>query len=306
MYIPDVVPHDIYCINNRGILNDDDEEVFVQFDSSQAEARVIFLLAQDEWALEAIDTHDFHALTASWFFGGEEKHYSKKTLGYESPIRFIGKTLRHAGHLGASPRRASLEVNTSARKYKIDARTNEAECKRALTIFHNKQPKIKSVFQNGIIAAIEKDRTLIAGMPYGFDCDYGGRRKFCERIGDDLYRQAFSYVPQRTVSDNTKGAGVRSKERIPTLKIVMESHDALLTCMKRRNLKEWVPIVKQEMERPIDFSNCSLKRGQLVIPCDVEWGKNYQELSKFKDYIPLETIKIERPKPKMQGMMVVE
>jgi len=304
MYIPDITMGDILVPENK--LSEDDEEVFVQFDSSQAEARVIFLLAQDDWALEAIDTHDFHALTASWFFGGREENYSKKVLGYESPIRFIGKTLRHAGHLGASPRRASLEVNTSARKYKIDARTNEGECKRALTIFHNKQPKIKSVFQNGVIAAIEKDRILFAGMPYGFDCDYGGRRKFCERSGDDLYRQAFSYIPQRTVSDNTKGAGIRSKERIPNLKIVMESHDALLACMKRKDLKTQVPIIKQEMERPISFENCSLKRGNLVIPCDVEWGKNYQDLSKFKDYVPFPVQGFMRTKPKTQGMMVIE
>jgi hypothetical protein len=34
-----------------------------------------------------------------------------------SPIRFAGKTLRHAGHLGAQKRRAATEVNTQARKY---------------------------------------------------------------------------------------------------------------------------------------------------------------------------------------------
>lgn len=273
-------------------IPDEPDEVFVQLDSSQAEARVIFLLSNDEWALEAVDKHDFHALTASWFFGGTEEQYSKKVLGYESPIRFIGKTLRHAGHLGASPRRASLEVNTNARKYKINARIMESEAKRALTIFHNKQPKIKGVFQNGIIQSLEKDRTLFAGIPYGFDIDYGGRRTFYERWGDELFRQAFSYIPQRTISDNTKGAGIRIRERIHNVKIVMESHDALLICMPKNKLQEWVPIMKQEMERPISFNTCSLKRRELIIPCEVEIGNNYQEMSKFKDFIPLEIPKI--------------
>ena len=263
-------------------IPDDETEIFVQLDSSQAEARVIFLLAQDEWALDAIDNHDFHALTASWFFGGTEQTYSKKVLGYESPIRFIGKTLRHAGHLGASPRRASLEVNTSARKYKIDARITEGEAKRALTIFHNKQPKIKGVFQSGLIAALEKNRTLFSGVPYGFDIDYGGRRTFYKRWGDKLFRQAFSYIPQRTVSDNTKGAGIRIKERIPKIKIVMESHDALLFCIPKVKLGDYVPIMKQEMERPISFKNCSLPRPNLIIPCEVEIGENYQDMKKFK------------------------
>lgn len=261
---------------------DSEDEIFVQFDSSQAEARVIFLLADDEWALEAIDKHDFHALTASWFLGQNEEAFSKKVLGYECPERFLGKTLRHAGHLGASARRANLEVNTSARKYKIQIRITEADAKRALHIFHTKQPKIKEVFQNGIIKALERDRTLFAGMPSGFDTDYGGRRTFHERWGDELFRQAFSYIPQRSVSDNTKGAGIRSKERIPELKLVMESHDALLTCMPKDKVQEWAPIVKAEMERPISFKYCSLPRRDLIIPCDVEIGNNYQDLSKFK------------------------
>ena len=37
----------------------------------------------------------------------------------KAPIRFAGKTLRHAGHLGAGKRRAATELNTQARKYKI-------------------------------------------------------------------------------------------------------------------------------------------------------------------------------------------
>jgi hypothetical protein len=36
------------------------------------------------------------------------------------------------------------------------------------------------------------------------------------------------------------------------------------------------------MEQPIDFSNCSLKRGSLVIPSDFEYGDNYKDLQKLK------------------------
>jgi len=268
-------------------IPDNEDEIFVQLDSSQAEARVIFLLADDEWALEAIDKHDFHALTASWFLGGTENTWSKKVLGYECPQRFLGKTLRHAGHLGASAKRAVTEVNTQARKYKIDIRILQKDADLALKVFHNKQPKIKGVFQNGIIQALEKNRTLFAGMPYGFGVDYGGRRVFHERWSDELFRQAFSYIPQRTVSDNTKGAGIRIREKIPNIKIVMEAHDSLLFCIPKVRLSEWTPIMKQEMERPISFKNCSLPRRDLVIPCEIEVGNNYQEMSKFKLEQPL-------------------
>lgn len=273
-----------------------DKPIFIQADSSQAEARVVWLLADDEEALRLVDEIDYHAWTASWFFGGTEKDYSKKVLGYEHPIRFCGKTLRHAGHLGAAKRRASLTVNTDARKFKIDIRITEAFAGKALETFHKKQPKIQGVFQRGVEECLRKNRTLIAAMPYGFDVEEGGRRTFFERWGNELFRMGYSYIPQRTVSDNTKGALLRIKERIPTIKCVMESHDALLFWTYESKLNEYIPIIKEEMERPINFSRCSIPRRNLSIPCDIEVGFDYQNLSKFKmDKLVTEPVNIVVP-----------
>jgi len=256
--------------------------LFVNVDSSQAEARVVFLLAEDEQALEDIDKHDYHALTASWFFGGSEDDYSKRKLGYESPIRFAGKTLRHAGHLGAGARRASTELNTQARKYNIPIRINETIAGRALETFHKKQPKIREIFHNGIAAVIKETHILTASVPYGIDAKIGGRRIFYERWSEELLREALPYIPQRSVSDNTKCAALRIKKRIKQVRIYLESHDALLFGVPERHLDEWCAIFKEEMERPISFENCSLPRRDLVIPCDMEVGENYMELRKYK------------------------
>lgn len=256
--------------------------IFLQADSSQAEARVVWLLANDEEALTLVDSIDYHALTASWFFGGTEQDYSKKVLGYEHPIRFVGKTLRHAGHLGAGKRRASISVNTDARKFKIPIMISEAQADQALKIFHSKQPKIQQVFQSSVIECLKKNRTLIAPVPYGVNSKVGGRRVFFERFGEELFRQGFSYIPQRTVSDNTKAAGLRLRERIRGIKIVMESHDALLFSIPEVQLSEWSGIIREEMERPIRFDTCSIPRRDLIIPCEIEIGHNYRELKKFK------------------------
>ena len=257
--------------------------VFLQADSAQAEARVVFLLAEDYQALEDIDTHDYHALTASWFFGGSEDDYSKKKLGCECPIRFAGKTLRHAGHLGAGKRRAATSVNTDARKYNININITEAIADKALKIFHMKQPKIREVFHNGIITCLSRDRYLTSSVPYAINATFGGKRQFFEKWEDELFRQAFSYIPQRSVTDNTKAAGLRLKKREPKLtRIILESHDALLFMVPEREVDYFGPIIKEEMERPINFENCSLPRQDLVIPCELEIGYNYQELKKFK------------------------
>lgn len=279
----------------RGMyIPDSEEEIFVQADSSQAEARVVALLADDEDTLRMYDEHDIHALTASWFFGGSESDYSKKILGYEHPIRFAGKTLRHAGHLGAGKRRASIEINTQARKYKIPIAITEAIAERALKIFHAKSPKVQAVFQAEVINALKRNRQLVAPIPYGVDALYGGKRTFFERFGEELFRQGFSYLPQRAVSDNTKAAALRIRSRIPEIKIVMESHDALLFCIRISDLPTQIPIIKEEMERPINFSQCTLRRHELIIPCDIETGMNYKELKKFKDIVIPKSIVIPR------------
>jgi len=267
----------------RGMYEPDKGEIFVQLDSSQAEARVVFNLATDEQALEDIDAHDYHALTASWFFGGKEDDYSKKVLGYESPIRFAGKTLRHAGHLGAGKRRAATELNTQARKYKIPITVTEAQADRALKIFHAKQPKIQRVFHAEVIECLKTTRKLIAPLPWGIDAERGGVRIFYERWGDDLFREALAYLPQRAVTDNTKAAGIRIKKQFKEAKIILEAHDALLFSVREEYLKDFIPIARKEMERPINFTCCSLPRRFLKIPCDVEVGENYKDLKKFKE-----------------------
>lgn len=283
MYVPDDFHYEWI---GEHLIPYAEPEVFVQADSSQAEARVVWLLANDEEALRLVDEIDYHAWTASWFFGGVEADYSKKVLGYEHPTRFVGKTLRHAGHLGAGPKRAAIEVNTSARKYKIPVAITQAIAEQALKVFHSKQPRIQQIFQHDVIECLKQKRQLTAPLPYGIDAPMGGKRTFFERWGDELFRQGFSYIPQRAVSDNTKAAALRIKKQIPLIKIVMESHDALLFSIPISKKPEWIPIIRKEMERPINFSKCSLPRRHLKIPCEIEIGYNYRDLSKFKD-IPI-------------------
>lgn len=260
----------------------DDGEVLVNVDSSQAEARVVTLLANDETMLALYDTNDVHALSASWFLGGEEAKYSKKVLGYECPERFLGKTLRHAGHLGAKKARAATEINTQARKYNIPISVSEQFCDLALKTFHRKCPAIQGVFHASVIKCVTDTRKLIAPLPYGVEAKYGGTRIFYERYGDDLFRQSFSYLPQRAVSDNTKSAALRIRRIIKRIKILIESHDSLLFSIRESNLNEFVPIFREEMQRPIRFENCSIPRRDLVIPCDVEIGYDYKNLEKYR------------------------
>src|SRR5690606_31711508 len=149
--------------------------------------------------------------------------YDKKIIGYEKPERFAGKTIRHAGHLGASARRAMLEVNTLARKFKVNYTISEAFAKKALETFHEKQPKIRGNYQNRIRELIEKNRRLYAPIPHGINAKKGGMRIFFERHGEELFRQAYSYIPQRSVSEHTKAAALRIKKEKPHYRLIVEA-----------------------------------------------------------------------------------
>jgi len=99
------------------------------------------------------------------------------------------------------------------------------------------------------------------------------------------------YIPQRAVSDNTKAAKLRIEDRLPYIKIILESHDSLLLSAPIERKEEVAKIGKEEMERPISFKNCSIVRPDLVIPCEVEMGMNYQDLKKFR-FISLPVLEV--------------
>ena len=96
-----------------------------------------------------------------------------------------------------------------------------------------------------------------------------------------MFREAFAYLPQRAVTDNTKAAGIRIKRKFPEARIILEAHDALLFSVDVEYLEDFIPIAEKEMERPINFTACHLPRRFLKIPCDVEIGENYKDLKKF-------------------------
>lgn len=247
---------------------------FLNLDLSQAEARVIAILSEDEellsWFSQGVDVH---ARTASFIFGGDEEKY-QKTPGYEPPERHLGKIARHAYPYGTSDKKLMLEVNTGARRFGIDLNISQYRAKKVLEVMEEKCPKIAEVYWPSIKKVAYSTRTLKTPQ--------GRVRFFGDRLNDALFREMFSYLPQATVSDQTKFAMIDLKKRYPWLRIILEAHDAFLLDLPYKYVNEVAACGKELLERPIDFSGCTLARGSLVIPCDIESGDNYKELKKYK------------------------
>ena len=257
--------------------------VFINFDQSQAEARVCSLLADDEETLRNFDTIDIHALTASWAFGGDENKWSKARLGYECPERFIGKTLRHAGHLDMQKHTAMITINTDAQKFGIDVEVSEWKAGKLLEVFHKYTPKIRSVFHIGIQEALLRDSFFLTGTSPALGKNWFPKRQFYGDWDRDMWKEAYSFIPQQTVTDKTKLILLELKKNAPYMRQVGESHDAGLLLCPIPKIDEAVQTIKYYGEQPISFEKCSLPRRDLVIPIDVEIGEeNYKDLRKYK------------------------
>jgi len=185
-------------------------------------------------------------------------------------------TLRHAYHLDIGKREAMVNVNTDARKYKIRIRISEWKAGECLKILAQDTPKIKSVFHETIQNLLRKDRRIVG--------TYGASRYFYDDDGTrDLYKGAYSFIPQQTVSDKTKQVLLKIKKNLWDIRVVVETHDALTLLIRdNESLKDKILEIQSYFLEPISFADCSIPRRDLVIPCDVEVGYNYKELGKWK------------------------
>lgn len=275
----------------RTMLIVDEGYVFINVDLSQAESRVVALLSDDEEKLRMMDAFDIHSVTASWVYGGDNDAWTKARHGGNEPSeRFIGKTLRHAGERGMGKHRLMDIVNTDSKKYGIDLTISEWKAGLILDIFHRKDTSIKGD-ENGKWIGIDMIErlsyfklieTILKENKRVIEAPYGRRRVFFERWGEDLFKEAYSHLPQAIVSDKIKMVALAMRRRVPGIRIVLEGHDALLFSLRINEVDRTVPLIREEMSIPIPFTG-SIPRRSLTIPCDVEIGeRNYKDLKKYR------------------------
>jgi DNA polymerase I-like protein with 3'-5' exonuclease and polymerase domains len=244
--------------------------ILMEADESACQARIVSHLARDEDAIALMDRKDFK----------KNKHGLKDDihtwtamlvtqLSFESiddEVRQLGKKTRHAGNFGMGKRRLSLM-----------AKISEWRAGKCLDAFHAANPKISQIFWLDVQRALEEEGMQLrscTGLP----------RQFFEKWGDDMFKEAYAHLPQVIEADHVKAAGIRISERAPWMDFVLEAHDSLLVEFDDtdKKIQEAAKIFKEELEVPIDFTLCSLSRGPLVIPCDIQIGrKDWKHMEKY-------------------------
>lgn len=271
----------------RSMFIPDKGKVFIQADSSQAEPRVVAVLCEDWELLKAFDTVDIHRRTAGLIFGYTQtldlvtpRLKIVDELEKDGPERYTGKTTRNAGNYDVGKRTFMTAYNTNAQKYNIPMTISEWRAGQMLELFHAASPKVRQVFHRDIRCALDNGSMLIDPM--------GGLRIFNGRRDEDLYKEGYANIPQRTVAHLVQGAMINISDELgddDQWLFLSENHDAIVMQVPENNWEPYARLMKKHMTKPIDFSiYCTLKRNYvLTIPCDIEFSDtNYANMVKVK------------------------
>lgn len=225
---------------------------------------IIADVSTDESGINALKSGiDRHCKLAMFIFGLPESDCSKTAERAGKIFRYVGKRTRHAGHYGMRGNKLSAVLA------KEGFTVPSTMCDFLLDRFHSVEPNIHGVFQHFVEREVT-DRRCLSNL-FGRRRDFFG---FCPwRDNSEVFREAYSYIPQGTVGDNT-GEALLTCERYGDF-VVLESHDAL-TLEIEDNLDSvffGVQLLKKAFHRMLRF-----KHGyELEIPVEFELGYNFKD-----------------------------
>ena len=235
-----------------------------EVDGSQAEARVVAVLAQQWDLVELFERGDIdvHWENAKRIFGLHGLLLYDKLNTEHYRMRYLAKRIIHASNYGMSWYKFRQLLLADAG---IDM--PKADVEKLLATYHQLYPNIEGVFHQGTHKQLRKNRTLTT--------PYGRVRVFHDRwpktgVGE-LFRKAYAYVPQSTIGDLINRALLDFDKwcegTLGRVQVLTQVHDSILYQVKPAMELAAKAKIKELMERPIDFGY-----HQLVVPADFKRG----------------------------------
>jgi len=233
-------------------------------DLSQAENRTTANIAPEPIMIQAFaDGVDIHSLTASMISGipaDEIKRQDKANvlcpLGTgEYTWRFWGNKCNH-----------SLNYDLGYKQFALRFEMGEGEAKQIVERFHRVYPGIRH-YHAWVRAALSANATLT-------NC-YGRTRVFLERWGDELFKSAYSWIPQSSIADKINSEGINyiyyNQETFHYLELLNQIHDSLVFQIPIDigfdKHADMLINIKKSLERPVTWRDTSF-----VIPLDFKAG----------------------------------
>lgn len=231
---------------------------FVGADLSQAEARVVAWLAQDQLMMEFFRSgKDIHRFYAAIIFNKPPDLVSKH------PERYVAKRIEHGSNYKMGPRKlVSVLRNEGIIVAESDAIRYQRE-------YFKTFPGIQR-WQNEVEQVVRRFRSLTT-------C-FGRKRVFLGIFDDDLVREAISYEPQGTVGELTNRALLTLQDSLPVgCRLVLQVHDSVLI----ESPVEFRSQVIRALEVAFDIP-LTIKGEILRIPIEVSAGPSWGDLKEIQ------------------------
>jgi len=219
----------------------DTGNIFITFDKRQAEWVVVAYASGDASMIKAVESGlDTHTYTASEMFKVPMDiiKMEHKLLGSESSpdeierkrkdMDFLQPYLRQWLPRNMSMRQCGkksnhgLNYDEKERMFALINEISDKEAKVIIDFYHRIYPGIRRWYDT-VQNKLSKDRTL--------ENLFGRKQRFLDRWGPDLFKSAYSYIPQSSVGELVNRGLVKiyrnSEEYSKELEILMQVHDSI-------------------------------------------------------------------------------
>jgi DNA polymerase-1 len=241
---------------------------FVEFDLSQAEARVVDVLAEDYESLESYGKVDQHCVTAALV---NKLDYDKLKAKFDAKDAWAiderqkGKSYKHGFNYDESP-------------YNLSRRTHlpYKEVDTAIKTLSEAKPRVRNVFHKTVKDTLTNTRVL--GTPFG------RKRTFFGNMNDKTFKEGYAHIPQSTIPDHLRFNLLFPLENKYGSKVnfLVEWHDSLLAEVPIDLIESYSESAREFAQTPILFNEGTFIRNyELKIPIDLSQGENWLDMSKL-------------------------
>lgn len=265
----------------------DENQRFAILDLSQAENRIVAYLAPEASMIEAFETgKDVHCLTGALISGQSyedtvaqyEVYQAYKDKGIDPPEEVcspIGKGDDPWRQWGKKCNHA-LNYGLGYKKFALLCEILESESLKLVNAYHRAYPGVEQGYQAWIKRQLGQDRTLIN--------PYGRRRVFLDRWSEDLFREAFSWIPQSIVAYKMWYGAINPLYYDPFYQsaiLVNCVYDSVDIAFDVNNIEKTVEILtklKNDLEQPIEW-----RAREIKIPVEIKIGTSMDKAKVLKD-----------------------
>jgi DNA polymerase I-like protein with 3'-5' exonuclease and polymerase domains len=192
----------------------------------------------------------------------------------DSMERYLGKKARHASNYDMGPGRMSDTLAQEGFSFSV------AQCKILLARVEAHDPNVKKVFHKYVQDQINKTRIL--KTPFGRERQFLGARP--NDANSSIFKEAYAYIPQSTVGDNTGFALLSLETGYPVEErfVVQEGHDSLVQDVSdnTETVYKYLLRTQSSFDRRIKFHNGI----EVEIPIEAEVGYDFQTTVKIKTF----------------------